>query len=163
MNKQSFQREAFHIHPIGHVRRSEDTVHLDILKPFRPALRQLDHFSHVMVFWWADRLDNEEYRSITQCEPPYAQGHVTGVFATRSEYRPNPIAVTTCKVLGVDEGTGKVQIADIDAYDGTPVVDLKAYFPVCDRVKDATIPKWLTGWPEWMPDEGLGLEVHVEE
>jgi tRNA (Thr-GGU) A37 N-methylase len=48
-------------------------------------------------------------------------------------------------------------VADIDAYDGTPVIDLKAYFPVCDRVKEARIPAWLVDWPEWMPEEGLGL------
>ena len=48
-------------------------------------------------------------------------------------------------------------MADIDAYDGTPIVDLKAYFPVCERVKEAHIPEWLADWPEWMPEEGLGL------
>ena len=36
------------------------------------------------------------------------------------------------------------EVSDIDAYDGTPIVDLKAYFPVCDRVKEATIPEWLS-------------------
>ena len=67
----------------------------------------------------------------------------------------NPIAMTTCKLLDVDEEQGVVRVSKIDAYDGTPIVDLKAYFPVCDRVKDASIPKWLSEWPEWMPDEGL--------
>ncbi len=56
-----------------------------------------------------------------------------------------------------------MRIADIDAYDGTPLVDLKAYFPVCDRVQEARIPEWLAGWPEWMPEEGLGLEVYGPE
>jgi tRNA (Thr-GGU) A37 N-methylase len=46
----------------------------------------------------------------------------------------------------------------MDAFDGTPVLDLKGYFPVCDRVKDVRIPEWTEGWGEWMPDEGLGLE-----
>jgi tRNA-Thr(GGU) m(6)t(6)A37 methyltransferase TsaA len=150
-------KEAYQAYPIGYVRRSEDDVCLEILEPFRPALRQLNHFSHVMVFWWADRHDNERSRTIMQTEPPYASGKLTGVFATRAEYRPNPIAMTTCKVLKVDEENGIVRIANIDAYDGTPVVDLKAYFPVCDRVKEATIPEWLSDWPEWMPEEGIGL------
>ena len=149
--------EAYQVYPIGYVRRSGGDVYLEILEPFRPALRQLNHFSHVMVFWWADRHDNERSRTIMQTEPPYASGKLTGVFATRAEYRPNPIAMTTCKVLKVDEENGTVRIANIDAYDGTPVVDLKAYFPVCDRVKEATIPEWLSDWPEWMPEEGIGL------
>lgn len=148
---------TYHIHPVGYVRRSGDGVFVEILEPFRPALRQLDHFSHVMVFWWADRHDNLKSRSIMQTEPPYAAGRITGVFATRAEYRPNPIALTTCKLVMLDEKKGIVQVEEIDAIDGTPVVDIKAYFPVCDRVKAASIPDWLSDWPEWMPDEGLGL------
>ena len=110
-----------------------------------------------MVFWWAHKHDNEKSRRSLQCEPPYAKGKITGVFATRAEYRPNPIAISTCKILNLDEDKGIVNVADIDAYDGTPIVDLKAYFPVCDRVKRARIPEWLSDWPDWMPDEGIGL------
>lgn len=149
--------KIYQIYPIGYIRRA-DSIRLEIFEPFRPALKQLDHFSHVIVFWWADNHDNEKSRSLLQTKPPYASDKVTGVFATRAEYRPNPVAMTTCKLLGVSEEKGIVQIADIDAYDGTPIVDLKAYFPVCDRVKDAQIPEWLSYWPEWMPEDGLGLE-----
>ena len=159
MNKATITRETYELHPIGHVRRSEDGVWLEILEHYWTALKQLDHFSHAIVFWWANQHDNEESRTMLQCEPPYAPGKVTGVFACRAEYRPNPIAMTTCKILKVDEEKGVVRVADIDAYDGSPIVDLKAYFPVCDRVKDAHIPNWLVGWPEWMPDQGLGLEM----
>ncbi len=152
------QQETYHLHPIGHVRRTPQGIRLEIGKPFRPALKELDQFSHVVVVWWANQFDNEEGRSILQCKPPYAAGHLSGIFATRSPLRPNPIAVTICKLLGVDEETGTVQIANIDAVDGSPVVDLKAYFPVCDRVQEARLPGWLEGWPEWMPDEGIGLQ-----
>jgi hypothetical protein len=44
------------------------------------------------------------------------------------------------------------------AVDGTPVIDLKAHFPVSDWVKDVHTPAWLTGWSEWVPGEGLGLK-----
>jgi tRNA-Thr(GGU) m(6)t(6)A37 methyltransferase TsaA len=148
--------------PIGYVRRENGELHLEIDAPYRPALKELGHFSHVMVFWWADQLDSEEMRAMMQMEPPYAPGHVTGVFASRSPLRPNPVSMTTCKLLDVDEETGIVKIADIDALDNTPVVDLKAYFPVCDRVQDATIPTWLSDWPDWMPENGIGLEEYEE-
>jgi tRNA-Thr(GGU) m(6)t(6)A37 methyltransferase TsaA len=157
MNEKGSKRETYQMYPIGYIRRSENGIHLEILEPFRPALKHLDHFSHVMVFWWAHKHDNDKSRSATQTEPPYAKGKITGIFATRAEYRPNPIAMTTCKMLKVDEKKGIVQVADIDAFDGTPIVDLKAYFPVCDRVKEARIPEWLSDWPEWMPEEGVGL------
>lgn len=77
----------------------------------------------------------------------------------RSEYRPNPIALTTCRILACDEIEGVVKIAKIDAFDGSPIIDLKGYFPVCDRVREARIPGWLSFWPEWMPEDGMGLEA----
>ncbi len=156
------QQKTYHLHPIGRVSRSGGQVCLEIAEPFRPALKQLDRFSHVVVFRWAELFDTAEWRGRLQGEPPYAPGHLTGVFATRSPYRPNPVAMTTCKLLGVDEAGGVVRVANLDAYDGTHILDLKAYFPVCDRVKEAHIPEWLAGWPEWMPEDGVGLEPGEE-
>ena len=151
------EQQVFELRTIGFVRRPQEGVQLEILEPFRPALRQLGRFSHVIVLWWAHEHDNERSRGFLQTEPPYAAGQVMGVFGTRAEYRPNPIGMTVCKISAVDEEQGIVEIGEIDAYDGTPVVDLKAYFPVCDRVREAWIPEWLSDWPEWMPEEGLGL------
>ena len=151
---------TFQLNPIGTIRRNGDQIQIEIKEPYRPALKQLDHFSHVMVFWWAERFDTDEYRQLLQTEPPYAQGHVHGLFSTRAPYRPNPIAMTTCKLLAMDEEAGTLQVADIDAFDGTHVVDLKAYYPVTDRVQACHIPEWLAGWPEWMPETGIGLEEH---
>ncbi len=150
--------KVYQVYPIGTVQRNGDSIYLQIDEPFRPGLKQLEHFSHIMVFWWADRSDDEQFRTTLQSRPPYAEGHLTGVFAMRSPYRPNPVAMTTCKLLGSDEETGVVKVAGIDAFDGTRVVDLKAYFPVCDRVREAHIPEWLSDWPEWMPEEGMDLE-----
>lgn len=150
-------QETYTIYPIGYVRRTDDGNHLELLEPFRPALRQLERFSHVMVFWWADRHDNDRSRSLMQTHPPYAEDQLVGVFATRAEYRPNPIGMTTCELVHVDEQEGIVRLANLDAYDGTPLLDLKAYFPVCDRVRRARVPPWAEEWPEWMPDEGIGL------
>lgn len=83
---------------------------------------------------------------------------VLGVFACRAPMRPNPVGLTTARVLHVDRDAGRVEIADIDAYDGTPVLDLKAYMPFCDRVRSVRVPDWAAGWPQWMPEDGLGLE-----
>jgi tRNA (Thr-GGU) A37 N-methylase len=68
--------------------------------------------------------------------------------------------MTTCPIVEVDEEAGRVTVANLDAFDGTHIVDLKAYFPVCDRVEDAHIPEWLADWPDWMPDEGIDLEAY---
>jgi len=152
------QISSYQVFPLGVIRRTQDEIQLLIETPYRAALHELEHFSHVIVFWWADRFDSPETRTIMQCEPPYAPGHTTGMFATRSPIRPNPLMITTCKLLEIDEASGVVTVADLDAVDDTPILDLKAYFPVCDRVQKATIPAWLDGWPEWMPEKGIGLE-----
>lgn len=149
------REESYQIHPIGYVRSAERRGYLEILEPFRPALKQLDQFSHVIVLWWADQHDNEQSRSIMQWMPPYAEDKLTGIFACRAEYRPNPIAITVCKMISVDEENGIVRLEYIDAYDGTPIVDLKAYFPVCDRVREAKVPEWISDWPEWVEDGHL--------
>ena len=149
--------DAYRLIRIGTVHQKTSGADIFIYEPYREALQQLEHFSHLIVLWWAHKRDNPESRAILSTEPPYAQGHLTGVFATRAEYRPNPIALTTCKLLDVDQKAGILQVAQIDAMDGSPILDLKAYFPVCDRVREASIPAWLSDWPEWMPDDGLGL------
>ncbi len=150
---------SYILKPIGKVENSNGNTQIKIDENYRDGLKQLDKFTHVMVFWWADKPDNDKSRSMLQSEPPYAKGHKTGVFAMRSEYRPNPIAMTVCKLENVDVQNGSVRISKIDAFDGTSVIDMKAYFPVCDKVSSAKIPEYLAGWPDEMPKDGIGLEL----
>ena len=151
-------QKVINLKPIGHVRvEGEDPMnssyYIDISKPYRIGLKELDKFSHVIVFWWADKYDNKEARNITETIPPYGEDPpTTGIFATRAEYRPNPIAITTVNIMEVNQDKGFVKIPYIDAFDGTPVVDLKAYFPICDRVRDVHIAPWLKDWPDWYED-----------
>jgi tRNA-Thr(GGU) m(6)t(6)A37 methyltransferase TsaA len=146
------KKEFYQVYPIGYVHSAEDGSRLEILEPYRPALKHLGQFSHVHVIWWADKNDNEQARSTMQAKLPYAESVTAGVFACRAEYRPNPIAVTMCPLLGVDEQKGIVHLAWIDAFDGTPVLDLKPYIPISDRVRDVRVAEWLADWPEWMED-----------
>ncbi|MCB2224901.1 MAG: SAM-dependent methyltransferase [Actinobacteria bacterium] len=148
--------DAFTLRPIGKVVRNDHAV-LQIDVPYRPALAHLADFSHVVVLWWVSGHDDPQSREIMQCELPYAPGFEAGVFACRSEYRPNPIGVTVCPILDVDEAEGRVTVADIDAFDGTPLLDLKPYIGVTDRVREIIQPPWFDDWPQWLPDEGLGL------
>lgn len=148
--------KVFSLYPIGYVKRQKDGFFLKIKEEYIPALKELQEFSHVLVFWWADKNDTAEQRKQLQCTPPYGDNPpVTGVFATRAEYRPNPIALTAAEILEVNSEKGYVKVKNIDAFDNTPIIDLKAYFPVCDRIKNAKIPSWIKGWPEWFPEEGM--------
>lgn len=148
---------SINLQTIGFVSRDEHTILLAIEPEFRPALQLLDQFSHILVVWWADQHDNLSSRSILVTHPPYQPDQEVGIFATRAEYRPNPIAITVCKLENLNITDGILKITNIDAYDGTPVLDLKGYYPVCDRVEAFRVPGWAAEWPEWLPEEGLGL------
>ncbi|NLT54175.1 MAG: SAM-dependent methyltransferase [Actinomycetales bacterium] len=143
--------------PIGRVVRDAGTTGVRIDPPYRAGLRELGGFSHVLVLWWAGRYDDEDHRRTVVVPLPYAEDREAGVFACRSPARPNPVMTTVCAVESVDEETGVVRLGALDAFDDTPVVDLKPYYGVTDRVRSPRIPDYLVGWPEWFPEEGIGL------
>ena len=66
---------------------------------------------------------------------------LVGVLASRSPARPNPIGITTVKLLGRDRNVLKVQ--GLDAVDGTPVLDIKPHIPRYDSPTQATTPDWI--------------------
>ncbi|MBG0784324.1 MAG: SAM-dependent methyltransferase [Anaerolineaceae bacterium] len=150
------EQKHFELNPIGSVQVDEEKglFFLKIDELYREALNQLNQFSHVMVFWWADRMDAPQYRKVLTAQLPYAKDVKAGVFACRSEYRPNPIAVTTTMVLNVDLENGVVIVPWMDAFDGTPILDLKPYIPCTDRVRDVQVADWMSDWPDWMDDAG---------
>jgi tRNA-Thr(GGU) m(6)t(6)A37 methyltransferase TsaA len=155
---EQLSRETFEIFPIGYTRRAGGRTYLEIYKPFIPALKELERFSHVQVFWWFSEFDDDAYREIMQSEHAPYDAPTLGMFACRSPVRPNPIALTTAEILSVDHEKGQVEIVNIDAFDDTPIIDLKPYIPVSDRVKKVRVPEWAADWPQWLPEEGLGLE-----
>ncbi|HUT01072.1 MAG TPA: tRNA (N6-threonylcarbamoyladenosine(37)-N6)-methyltransferase TrmO [Phycisphaerae bacterium] len=137
------RQTTFELHPVGTVQKKGAETILRIFDKYAGALKGLEGFSHVWVFWWFDRNDRPEKRGILQVHPRGDQKNpLTGVFACRSPVRPNLIALTLCKVRSV---TGNaVEVEGIDAFDGTPILDLKPYIPSIDAPKDAPgLPDWL--------------------
>lgn len=152
------RQKTFSLVAIGQVKRANGRVYLAINEAFRPGLKQLEHFGYVQVLWWFDHAQDERARQVLESRPPYGEGTpMTGVFASRWPERPNPIALTTARVLRVNHAEGTIDLADMDAFDGTPIIDLKPYLPICDRVKAVKVPEWIAHWPEWMPENGMGL------
>ncbi len=151
-------QETYTIFPVGYIKRQDERVYLQISPPYIPALKEIEQFSHVQVLWWFSEFQDSIYRQATQSDHAPYDAPVLGIFACRSPVRPNPIGLTTARIIDVLPEAGIVEIADLDAFDGTPILDLKPYFPSCDRVKDAHVPAWAADWPEWLPENGLGLE-----
>ncbi len=93
------------------------------------ALRDLRPGTEIIVLTWLDRAD----RSVLVTRPRDDPGNpLTGVFSTRSPDRPNPVGLHRVPVIAVD-GL-RVQVADLEALDGTPVIDVKPVLgPVTGR------------------------------
>lgn len=125
---------------------------LEIDPAYREGLLSLVEFGRVNVLWWAHGMDTPEFRGTLSCELPYAPGTRAGVFACRSEYRPNPIALTSSGLLSVDAEAGIVALDYIDAIDGTPLLDIKPYIPVCDRAREFRVAPWFREWPDCIED-----------
>jgi tRNA-Thr(GGU) m(6)t(6)A37 methyltransferase TsaA len=110
-------------------------------KRCQPGLLGLDGFSHVFVFWWFDKNDSPGKRSILQVHPRgNPQNPLTGVFACRAPVRPNLIALSLCKILSVKQNV--VEVDKIDAFEKSPVLDLKPFTPGNDSASDVRVPAW---------------------
>ena len=123
------QAEAtqFIIHSIGTVVKENDKTMIVLDKKYQPGLLGLDRHSHVHVVYWFDRNDTPEGRAVLQVHPRGDKNNpLTGVFATHSPFRPNLIAISKCNIISINENV--IEIEDIDAFDGTPVIDLKGDF-----------------------------------
>ncbi len=135
--------------PIGTIQQRDHRPAIVLAPPYTPALQGLAGCGHVQVLWWADRCDNPADRRTLVETRPYKRGPARlGVFALRSPERPNPIAVSNAPVAAVDEAAGIVFLHYIDAFPGTPVLDLKPYTPSLDRIERPVTPEWCRHWPQ---------------
>jgi tRNA-Thr(GGU) m(6)t(6)A37 methyltransferase TsaA len=88
------------------------------------GIRDLQVGQHVLVLSWLDRALRDELSTVPGDNP---QSPPLGVFSTRSPNRPNPIGLHRVRILAID-GL-RIQVSDLEAIDGTPILDLK---PVLD-------------------------------
>jgi len=114
-------------------RGSDAVCTVEVDARFRDALKDVSSCSHLVLLYWMDKSP----RNLVQQVP--SDGVRRGTFALRSPARPNPIAMSVVKLLGVDDG--KLSVIGLDCLDGTPLIDIKPYFASTDSVPDAVV-----GW-----------------
>ena len=115
---------SYQVWPIGWVRKDGKRTTIEIESRYQPGLLGLEAGALIWVLYWFDRHDTPEQRAILQVHPRGEPANpLHGVFATRAPVRPNLIALSRCRVLAV-RGT-VIEIDGIDAFAGTPVLDLK--------------------------------------
>ena len=131
---------SFRLNPVGIIRKGDNQVRIEIFNEFTDGLLGLDGFSHIYVLYWFHQNDAPEKRRTLQVHPRKDQRlPLTGVFATHSPQRPNLIGLTLCRILSI--AGNNIYLEDIDALDGSPVIDIKCYIP--GAVPDVRLPDWV--------------------
>jgi len=103
---------------------------IEIFPEYREALTTLDMFEYIIVIYHFDRVGSWD----PMVEPPASDhDYKFGLFATRSPRRPNPIGFSVIRLDRIE--SGKLFVSGLDAFDGTPVLDIKPYLPSIDCVK----------------------------
>jgi len=139
------------VKPIGIIRNSvNETLYFDaqnvtseiVVNPeYVRGLASIETFSHIIVLFWLDRIKSAG-RKVLKVHPcrdftlP-----LVGVFSSRSPRRPNPIAVTTVKL--VERQSNVLIVTGLDAINGTPVLDIKPYLPEKINPTELRFPDWV--------------------
>ena len=119
----------------------------------KEALRGIEGFSHLWLIWG---FNTTEWAPTVR--PPRLGGNKRkGVFATRSPFRPNPIGLSSVKLIGVLQSAVSHQleliVSGADVLDGTPIYDIKPYLSFSDSHEDAK-----NGFAEETKDYRLDVE-----
>jgi len=134
--------DSFLVFPIGVIEKLNEKTHIRIYDAFIDGLLGIEEFSHIHVLYWFHKNDTPENRKMLQVHPRKDNKNpLTGVFATHSPLRPNLIALTLCKIISVQGN--HIEIETIDALDGSPVIDIKAYIPIEIQNSDIRLPGWV--------------------
>jgi tRNA (adenine37-N6)-methyltransferase len=137
----------FSIKPIGYVENSvQDTRYHDwdtlvsrlvIEDAYTKALHGLEEFSHLLVIFWL----HLPGKLLLKRHPRGRKDlPLVGIFATRTQFRPNPLGLRVVKLINVEGNT--LLVEGLDAVHGTPLIDIKPYMPQRDTVSHARVPAW---------------------
>jgi tRNA-Thr(GGU) m(6)t(6)A37 methyltransferase TsaA len=137
---------SFKLVPIGRAEVKEGSFAVRLFDAYAEGLLGLEQWSHVNVFYWLDKSDTPENRKVLRVHPRgKSENPLTGVFACRSPHRPNLIALTVCRIVGVEGGL--VRLDALDALDGTPVLDIKPFIPPDAPAQGVKVPDWARRGP----------------
>ena len=116
------------------------TIELDTARFTADSLAGLDEFSHVDVVFLFHLLDPAGVLTGKSHPRQRADWPEVGIFAQRARNRPNRLGVTTCAIVKI-EGT-RLWVSELDAVNGTPVLDLKPHIPEFGARTPVRQPAW---------------------
>jgi tRNA (adenine37-N6)-methyltransferase len=143
---------TFTVRPIGVVRSSikqvaddcwgglTSVIEIDPLQ-FKPeSTTGLEQFSHLEIVFLLDRIAPESVHTGSRHPRGRSDWPITGIFAQRAKDRPNRIGITVCKIESVD-GL-RISVRELDAIEGTPVLDIKPYIQQFGPREPVRQPPW---------------------
>ena len=105
---------------------------------YSDGLEGIEEYSHLIILYWLDKVDKVKLKMRPQGKKDVPE---VGIFACRCPWRPNPIGMTTVKVI---ERNGNIlRVKGLDVLDGTPLIDIKPYTPPYDAVEGMRCPDWV--------------------
>lgn len=112
-----------------------------ILDPkLEEALEGIEDYSHLLVLFWLNRVQKGR-RNLKKIHPKSREDlPLVGIFATRTQYRPNPIGLTLVELIWRKKNI--LRVRGLDAVNGTPVIDIKPISPLQEFLKKPKVPKW---------------------
>ena len=123
------------------------------------ALRGIEGYSHLWLIWNFSKSARDTWSPTVR--PPRLGGNKRmGVFATRSPFRPNPIGLSSVKLVGLEKSQSEgtvLLVSGADLLDGTPIYDIKPYLAYTDSHPDAT-----GGFSDTVRDYSLPVEIPEE-
>lgn len=124
---------------VGEVIKTGVISTIQIYPEYQSALLGLEKFSHLIILYWFHERDNLKHRGTLQVNPPRHKGApLTGVFASRSPSRPNPIGLTVTKLVSINNC--EIKVEGLDALPKSPIIDIKPYLPDNDYISTANVP-----------------------
>ena len=104
------------------------------------ALEGIEDYSHLLVLFWLNRVQRGR-RNLKKIHPRSREDlPLVGIFATRTQYRPNPIGLTLVELIWRKRNI--LRVRGLDAVNGTPVIDIKPISPLQEFLQEPKVPKW---------------------
>jgi tRNA-Thr(GGU) m(6)t(6)A37 methyltransferase TsaA len=143
----SFQ-EKIVLNPIGYVKTTaqgeevKDKASLSqivLRDDLVDGLNGISDYSHLFVLFYLNQVTNEQKKTLRVHPRGRMDMPLVGVFVARTMLRPNPIGLTLVELVKVEGNV--LTVRGLDAYDGTPVLDIKTY-DFWDMAENIRVPDW---------------------
>ncbi len=138
--------------PLQPIANDEEEFKLLIDEKYQDGLKLIETFKYIYVIYSLDKIHIQTGKNTLR--PPWAPEIEVGVFASRSPNRPNPIGISIVQIKKIINNS--IYISGMDAFDGSPILDIKPYIDQLDAKTDANY-----GWVDKTEDENH-LTLHIK-